>query len=66
MHNLTMMQEHFLLNVHACSRDGTTVGIDHTVCNQMILAAYVVRASKVRPKDMISKGVSFVAFCTPV
>ena len=28
----------------------------------MVVQGYVVRALKVRPKDMISKGVSFVAF----
>ena len=28
----------------------------------MVVQGYVVQASKVRPKDMISKGVSFVAF----
>ena len=35
------MQEHFFAEC-SCSRNCTTVGIDHTVlhCNQMILAAY--------------------------
>ena len=31
-----------------------------------VVQGYVVQAAKVRPKDMISKGVSFVAYCTPV
>ena len=31
-----------------------------------VVQGYAVRSSKVRPKDMISKGVSFVAFSTPV